>query len=58
MPGNMVFVVSGNISKALVKKTFNRKLKKYKGDSHIQHNLDIFKLGIKVKHVKNTKMKN
>tara|TARA_B100000902_G_scaffold399944_1_gene473853 strand:+ start:3471 stop:4754 length:1284 start_codon:yes stop_codon:yes gene_type:complete len=58
MPGNMVFVVSGNISKALVKNTFKRKLKKYKGDSHIQHNLDIFQLGIKVKYVKNTRMKN
>ncbi|MBC8306903.1 MAG: insulinase family protein, partial [Pelagibacterales bacterium] len=48
----------GNISKALVKKTFKRKLKKYKGDSHIQHNLDIFQLGIKIKYVKNIKMKN
>jgi predicted Zn-dependent peptidase len=58
MPGNMIFVVSGNISKELVKKTFNKKLKKYTEDSNIQHNLDIFQLGVKITYVKNTNMKN
>jgi len=58
LPGNMVFVVSGNISKSLVKKIFGKKLKKYKGNSDIQHSLDIFQLGVRVKYVKNTRMKN
>jgi len=58
MPGNIVFVVSGNISKELVKKTFKKKLKKYKGDSNIQHSLDIFQLGVVIKFVKNTRMTN
>tara|TARA_B100000674_G_C37967186_1_gene975197 strand:- start:455 stop:1738 length:1284 start_codon:yes stop_codon:yes gene_type:complete len=58
LPGNIVFVVSGNVSKDLVKKIFKKKLKKYKGNSNIQHSLDIFQLGVQIKYVKNKKMKN
>ena len=50
-PGNMVFIVSGNVKKTLVQKTFRNKLSKYKNKSTESHSIDLFQLGNQINFV-------
>lgn len=51
-PGNLVFIVSGNVQKSKVKQIFTKKLKKFKNVSTISHSIDLFQLGNKISYVK------
>ena len=56
-PGNMIFVVSGNVKKSTVENIFKKKLSKYKNNSTISHPTNLFKQGNQIKYVKDTSAK-
>jgi len=53
-PGNMVFVVSGNVKKSVVQRIFKKKLSKFKNQTTVSHSIDLFQLGNQVAYVKDT----
>lgn len=51
VPGNIIFIVNGDISVKSIERIFKKKLNKYKQNNVLKPQLDIFKIGLKVERV-------
>jgi predicted Zn-dependent peptidase len=55
VPGNIIFVVSGDISIKSIERIFKKKLNKFKENKVMKPQLDIFKVGLHISRVKTSK---